>query len=48
MVYATQDIEEQSQRMPVTQGARRTAEQFALQHPSPEKAERVRLNTLAV
>lgn len=48
MVYATQDIEEQSQRMPVTQAARRTAEQFALQHPSPEKAERVRLNTLAV
>lgn len=48
MVYATQDIEEQSQRMPVTQAARRTAEQFALQHPSAEKTERVRLNTLAV
>lgn len=48
MVYATQDIEEQSQRMPIVKAARHTAEQFALQHPSPEKAVRVRLNTLAV
>ena len=48
MASSMQDIEEKSQRMPVTQAARRTAQQFALQHPNPEKAVRVRLNTLAV
>ncbi|WP_199320560.1 DUF1822 family protein [Leptolyngbya sp. FACHB-261] len=34
--------------MPITQTARRTAQQFAAQQPTSEKAEQVRLNTLAV
>lgn len=34
--------------LPITQGARQTAEQFARQQPTPEKAEQVRLNTLAI
>jgi hypothetical protein len=34
--------------LPITQMARRTAEQFASQQPTPQKAEQVRLNTLAV
>ena len=34
--------------LPLTQGARRTALEFASQQPTPAKAEQVRLNTLAV
>jgi hypothetical protein len=34
--------------LPITQAARTTAQQFANQQPTPEKAEQVRLNTLAV
>ncbi|NJM72557.1 MAG: DUF1822 family protein [Scytonema sp. RU_4_4] len=34
--------------LPITQAALRTAEQFASQQPTPEKAEQVRLNTLSV
>jgi len=34
--------------LPITQGARRTAQAFANQQPTPAKAEQVRLNTLAV
>ena len=34
--------------LPITQAARQTAEQFAQQQPTVEKAEQVRLNTLAV
>ncbi|NMG10927.1 hypothetical protein DP117_30270 [Brasilonema sp. UFV-L1] len=34
--------------LPITQAAFRTAEQFASQQPTPEKAEQVRLNTLCV
>ncbi|MEH1999951.1 MAG: DUF1822 family protein [Nostoc sp.] len=35
-------------RLPISQLARITAQQFANQQPNPEKAEQVRLNTLAV
>jgi hypothetical protein len=34
--------------LPITQAARRLADQFASQQPTPEKADQVRLNTLAV
>lgn len=34
--------------LPITQAACRTAQQFANQQPTPEKAEQVRLNTLCV
>lgn len=34
--------------LPIVQAARRTADYFARQQPTPEKAEQVRLNTLAV
>jgi hypothetical protein len=34
--------------LPITQAARRKAQEFAAQQPSSEKAEQVRLNTLAV
>jgi hypothetical protein len=34
--------------LPITSSARETAAQFAQQQPTPEKAEQVRLNTLAV
>ncbi|KAB8330569.1 DUF1822 family protein [Scytonema tolypothrichoides VB-61278] len=34
--------------LPITQAASRTAQQFANQQPTPEKAEQVRLNTLCV
>jgi hypothetical protein len=34
--------------LPITQGARRTALEFSQQQPTPTKADRVRLNTLAV
>ncbi len=41
----TQDL---SIALPITQTARRIAQQFAQQQPTPETAEQVRLNTLAV
>jgi hypothetical protein len=34
--------------LPLTEAARQTAEQFAKEQPTPQKAEQVRLNTLAV
>ena len=34
--------------LPLTKAARQTAEQFAQEQPTPQKAEQVRLNTLAV
>ncbi|MDX2244751.1 MAG: DUF1822 family protein [Leptolyngbyaceae cyanobacterium bins.302] len=34
--------------LPITQGARRTALEFAQQQPTPAKADQVRLNTLAI
>ncbi len=44
----THDIYEFSLPLPITQGARRTAQQFASQQHNADKAEQVRLNTLAV
>ncbi len=48
MTYNTHNLEEFALPLPITQNARRSAEQFADQQPTPKKAEQVRLNTLAV
>ncbi len=48
MTYHTNEIEDFSLPLPITQSARRTAQQFASEQPTPQKAEQVRLNTLAV
>ena len=48
MTYNTNDFEEFALVLPITQTARRIAQQFASQQPTPQKAEQVRLNTLAV
>lgn len=48
MTYNTNNIEDLALVLPITQAARRTAQQFASQQPTPQKAEQVRLNTLAV
>lgn len=48
MSYSTSEIEDLSLSLPITQAARRTAQHFADQQPTPQKAEQVRLNTLAV
>ncbi|NET83578.1 MAG: DUF1822 family protein [Moorea sp. SIO1F2] len=48
MTYNTHNLEQFALPLPITQNARRSAEQFARQQPTPEKAEQVRLNTLAV
>ncbi|MCA1994258.1 MAG: DUF1822 family protein [Coleofasciculus sp. S288] len=48
MTYSTNEIEDFALSLPITQTARRTAQQFANQQPTSEKAEQVRLNTLAV
>ena len=48
MTYNTNDIEEFALSLPITQTARQTAQQFASEQPTPQKAEQVRLNTLAV
>ncbi len=48
MTYITDELEDSALPLPITQVARRTAQQFASQQPTPQKAEQVRLNTLAV
>lgn len=48
MTYNTIEIEDFALTMPITQTARSIAQQFASQQPKPQKAEQVRLNTLAV
>ncbi|NEO72278.1 DUF1822 family protein [Moorena sp. SIO3H5] len=48
MTYNTHNLEEFALPLPITNNARRSAEQFADQQPTPQKAEQVRLNTLAV
>jgi len=45
MTYKTKDF---SLTLPITQAAHRRAWQFSQQQPTPQKAEQVRLNTLAV
>jgi hypothetical protein len=47
MTNHTNNIEDFALPLPITQTARHTAEQFAIQQPTPQKAEQVRLNTLA-
>ena len=44
----TQSIYEFTLPLPITQATRQTAQEFANQQPNPNKAEQVRLNTLAV
>ncbi|EGJ31278.1 MULTISPECIES: DUF1822 family protein [Moorena] len=48
MTYNTHNLEQFALPLPITDNARRSAEQFARQQPTSEKAEQVRLNTLAV
>lgn len=48
MTNNTHEIDELALPLPITSAARRNAEAFANQQPTPEKAEQVRLNTLAV
>jgi hypothetical protein len=48
MTYHTNEVEDFALPLPITQTARRTAQQFASTQPTPQKAEQVRLNTLAV
>jgi len=48
MTYTTHNIEEFALSLPITQLARSTAQQFASEQPTTQKAEQVRLNTLAV
>jgi hypothetical protein len=48
MPISTSELDEFSLPLPITQTARRTAQQFANEQPTPHKAEQVRLNTLAV
>ena len=48
MSYLRRNIEDLSLPLPITQAASRIARQFSQQQPTQEKAEQVRLNTLAV
>lgn len=48
MDNSTSQTNDFSLPLPITQVARKKAQEFALQQPTPQKAERVRLNTLAV
>ena len=48
MSYSIHELDDFSLSLPITQTARRTAQQLASEQPTPEKAEQVRLNTLAV
>lgn len=48
MAYSVSEIENVSLPLPITQAARKLAQQFANQQPNPQKAEQVYLNTLAV
>lgn len=48
MTYNTHEIDELALLLPITSAACRKAQEFANQQPTPEKAEQVRLNTLAI
>jgi Protein of unknown function (DUF1822) len=48
MTYIIDEKEDFSISLPIAENGRTTARQFASEQPNPEKAERVRLNTLAV
>lgn len=48
MTHPTHELDDLSLSLPITQTALRTAQQFAKEQPTSEKAEQVRLNTLAV
>lgn len=48
MIRSTNNIEEKSMPLPITQAALRMAQQFADQQPTQEKKEQVYFNTLAV
>jgi Protein of unknown function (DUF1822) len=48
MSNSTYQLDDFALKLPISQIARITAQQFANQQPNPEKAEQVRLNTLAV
>lgn len=48
MSYLTRNIEDRSLPIPITQAAHKIARRFSQQLPTKEKAEEVRLNTLAV
>jgi hypothetical protein len=48
MTHPTHELDDLSLSLPITQTALRTAQQFAKEQPTPQKAEQVRLNTLAV
>jgi hypothetical protein len=48
MTRTTYELEDFALTLPITQAARTTAQQFASNQPTPEKAEQVRLNTLCV
>lgn len=48
MTHPTHELDDLSLSLPITQTALRTAQQFAKEQPTAQKAEQVRLNTLAV
>jgi hypothetical protein len=48
MTHPTHELDDLSLSLPITQTALRTAQQFANEQPTSQKAEQVRLNTLAV
>jgi hypothetical protein len=48
MTHPTHELDNLSLSLPITQRALRTAQQFANEQPTPQKAEQVRFNTLAV
>jgi hypothetical protein len=48
MNKSTYQLDDFALKLPISQSARRTAQEFANQQPNPEKAKQVRLNTLAV
>lgn len=48
MTYSTENIEDFFLPMPITQAAQTIAQQFANQQPNSQKAEQVKLNTLAI
>ncbi len=48
MTLTTSERDNFALTLPITQAARRTAQEFAHQQPTPEKAEQVLLNTLSV
>lgn len=48
MTYPTNELENFALSLPITQMARTMAQQFAREQPTSQKAEQVRLNTLAV